>query len=141
MAAEKWAPAVSPKEVEGVPGFPGPEVFGAELYLVSQSLSPSVSRSRCTVPCLWPRPQGPSPCPGAMSPRKLVLTPKYTHTLQVELLALLQYDDAQIQAQTPFLAVDVEFNAILAISDVSLAAMGKVLQLHSSVRVWPLLSA
>lgn len=36
MAAEKWAPAVSTNEVEGVPGFPGAAVFDAELYLVSQ---------------------------------------------------------------------------------------------------------
>lgn len=55
-------------------------------------------------------------------------------SFQVELLALLQYDDARIQEQTPFLLVDVEFNSILAVADVSLAAMAKVLQLHSSVR-------
>lgn len=56
------------------------------------------------------------------------------HQTQVDLLAALQYDDAKIQAQSPFLAVDVEFNALLAAADVSLAAMAKVLQLHSSVR-------
>lgn len=65
-----------------------------------------------------------------------VLTHAHKNFIQVELLALLQYDDARIQEQTPFLSVDVEFNSILAVADVSLAAMAKVLQLHSSVRFY-----
>lgn len=51
------------------------------------------------------------------------------------MLAQKEYHDPEIQAATPYLAVDVEFNAILAASDVSLASMAKVLQLHSSVRL------
>lgn len=52
----------------------------------------------------------------------------------MELMASHAYNDTVIQAGTPFLTVDLEFNSILAYSDVSLAAMAKVLQLHSSVR-------
>ncbi len=50
----------------------------------------------------------------------------------VDLLAQVGYNDARIQQTTPFLSVDIEFNAILAAADVALGAMAKLLQLHSS---------
>jgi hypothetical protein len=52
----------------------------------------------------------------------------------VELMAKHQYNDSAIQQSSPFLSIDLEVNSALAASDVSLAAMAKVLQLHSSVR-------
>lgn len=84
LLAEKWVPRVPFVEPAGVAGYPGEEVFMAEMYLVD-----------------------------FMGRRYL-------------------YDDVRIQKETPFLVIDVEFNSVLAAADVSLAAMAKVLQLHSS---------
>jgi hypothetical protein len=84
LTAEKWVPRVPFVEPAAVPGYPGEEVFTAEMYLVD----------------LMGRRNG--------------------------------YDDGRIQQETPFLVIDVEFNSVLAAADVSLAAMAKVLQLHSS---------
>lgn len=86
VEAEAWSPRVPLDEPAAVPGYPGDDVFGPELYLV-------------------------------------------------ELMARLEYEDARIQQSTPFLALDVEFNAVLAAADVALADMAKVLQLHSSSTV------
>ena len=126
IEAEGWAPAVSYKAVEGVAGFPGPEVFEAELYLVRCVMHP-VHRGCGHFLFL-----------NASSSNDFTHThthvPPRFHTQQMELMAGLQYDDKAIQERTPFLSIDVEVNAILAYSDVSLAAMAKVLQLHSSVR-------
>lgn len=117
IEAEGWAPAVSYKAVAGVAGFPGAEVFEAELYLVGalrRAFCPSIQQTR------------------GLSRSSVVyltnLPPR-----QMELMADLQYDDKAIQEHTPFLTIDVEVNAILAISDLSLAVMVKVLQLHSRV--------
>jgi hypothetical protein len=57
IAAEKWQPAVSWKGVvEGVPGFPGANIFEAELYLVRWSCR------KCPVgPALPPFPFSHSP--------------------------------------------------------------------------------
>ena len=84
LTTEKWVPRVPFVEPAAIPGYPGEDVFMAEMYLVD----------------LIGRKNG--------------------------------YDDARTQQETPFLVIDVEFNSVLAAADVSLAAMAKVLQLHSS---------
>ncbi|KAM3572221.1 hypothetical protein VYU27_005755 [Nannochloropsis oceanica] len=84
LTAEEWVPRVPLEEPASIAGYPGEEIFTAEMYLVD----------------LMGRGSG--------------------------------YDDTRIQQETPFLVIDVEFNSVLAAADVSLAAMAKILQLHSS---------
>ena len=84
LIAEKWVPRVPLEEPAAIAGYPGEEVFMAEMFLVD----------------LMGRRNG--------------------------------YDDTRIQQESPFMVIDVEFNSVLAAADVSLAAMAKVLQLHSS---------
>lgn len=70
----------------------------------------------------------PSALPGA--PSLPVLT---SEMFLVELLANASYSDASIRQLSPFLLVDVQFNAVLAASDMALAKMAQTLQLHSTV--------
>ena len=52
----------------------------------------------------------------------------------IDFMANSSWNDAVIQATSPYQLIDVQFNALLAAAELSLYDMAQVLSLHSSVR-------